>query len=75
MVDKSFAEVPRPDVVVFPAASAPVSLIKDQEVLDWLRAAHKHTTFTTSVCTGGRVLAAAGLSPSQAGGTPSRSIR
>ena len=39
-------------------------------MLDWLRAARKHTTFTTSVCTGGLVLAAAGLSPSQAAGCP-----
>ena len=30
-------------------------------VLDWLRNAHRTTTFTTSVCTGSLVLAAAGL--------------
>jgi transcriptional regulator GlxA family with amidase domain len=30
-------------------------------VLDWLRAAHEHTTWTTSVCTGSLILATAGL--------------
>ena len=36
-------------------------LLNDEEVLDWLRDAHDHTTFTTSVCTGALVLAAARL--------------
>ena len=30
-------------------------------VLDWVREVHRHTIFTTSVCTGSLVLAAAGL--------------
>ncbi len=33
----------------------------DERVLEWLRSAHATTTFTTSVCTGSLVLAAAGL--------------
>ena len=61
MVDKSFAEVTRPDVVVFPGGIGTRVLLNDDEVLDWVREAHKHTTFTTSVCTGALVLAAAGL--------------
>jgi putative intracellular protease/amidase len=61
MVDKTFAEVPRPDVVVFPGGIGTRVLISDEEVLDWVRAAHEHTKFTTSVCTGSLVLAAAGL--------------
>jgi len=36
-------------------------LINDAEVLDWVQQAHEHSRFTTSVCTGGLVLAAAGL--------------
>ncbi len=31
------------------------------EVLDWIRAAHEGSTWTTSVCTGSLVLAAAGV--------------
>ena len=61
MVDKTFAEVPRPDVVVFPGGIGTRVLINDEEVLDWVREAHNHTRFTTSVCTGALVLAAAGL--------------
>ena len=61
MVDKSFGEVTRPDVVVFPGGIGTRVLLNDEEVLDWLREAHDHTTFTTSVCTGALVLAAAGL--------------
>jgi len=34
---------------------------EDTRVLDWLRRAHESTRFTTSVCTGSLVLAAAGL--------------
>jgi transcriptional regulator GlxA family with amidase domain len=48
-------------VVVFPGGIGTRVLINDAEVLDWVREAHKHSRFTTSVCTGGLVLAAAGL--------------
>ena len=72
MVDKAFGELTQPDVVVFPGGIGTRVLINDDEVLDWVREAHQHSRFTTSVCTGGLVLAAAGLSPSQAGGTPDR---
>ena len=60
-VDKAFAELTQPDVVVFPGGIGTRVLINDAEVLDWVREAHKHSWFTTSVCTGGLVLAAAGL--------------
>jgi transcriptional regulator GlxA family with amidase domain len=54
-VDATFEELARPDVIVFR------SLLEDERVLDWVRRAHETTTFTTSVCTGSLVLAAAGL--------------
>lgn len=60
-VDKAFAELTQPDVVVFPGGIGTRALINDAEVLDWVREAHEHSRFTTSVCTGGLVLAAAGL--------------
>jgi len=37
------------------------TLMRDEVILDWIREAHRHTLFTTSVCTGSLVLAAAGL--------------
>lgn len=61
MVDKAFAELTKPEVVVFPGGIGTRVLIGDEEVLDWVREAHQHSRFTTSVCTGGLVLAAADL--------------
>lgn len=60
-VDRALAEVPRPDVVVVPGGVGTRSLLDDAELLGWIREAHAHTTFTTSVCTGSLLLAAAGL--------------
>jgi putative intracellular protease/amidase len=59
--DATFDEVSQPDVLVFPGGIGTRTLIHDETVLDWVREVHKHTTFTTSVCTGSLVLAAAGL--------------
>jgi transcriptional regulator GlxA family with amidase domain len=60
-VDATFEELPRPDVIVFPGGVGSRPLVHDARVLDWLRTAHDTTRFTTSVCTGSLVLAAAGL--------------
>jgi transcriptional regulator GlxA family with amidase domain len=60
-VDATFAEMPHPDVIVFPGGVGTRALLGDETVLDWLRTAHATTRFTTSVCTGSLVLAAAGL--------------
>jgi transcriptional regulator GlxA family with amidase domain len=59
--DGTFEEHPNPDIVVFPGGHGTRALMDDERVLGWLRAAHPTTTFTTSVCTGSLVLAAAGL--------------
>ncbi|SDJ49459.1 DJ-1/PfpI family protein [Streptomyces indicus] len=56
---RTFAEVTRPDLVVVPGG--PDVPVRDQELRDWLRAADATTTWTTSVCTGSLLLAAAGL--------------
>lgn len=60
-VDATFDEVPRPEVLLMPGGVGTRDLIADETVLDWVRGAHQHTLFTTSVCTGSLVLAAAGL--------------
>lgn len=54
-------EVPRPDIVLVPGGPGSEAAQKDKRLLDWLRAAHETTTWTTSVCTGSIILAAAGL--------------
>jgi putative intracellular protease/amidase len=55
------AEVGRPEVVVVPGGPGTRTLLDDERLLGWLRRTHEHTTFTTSVCTGSLLLAAAGL--------------
>ncbi len=59
--DATFEEVPAPAVVVFPGGPGTRRLTGDDRVLDWVRAVHPSSTWTTSVCTGSMVLAAAGL--------------
>lgn len=59
--DATFEEVPQPDVLLFPGGVGTRALITDEVVLEWVRRAHEHTLFTTSVCTGSLVLAAAGV--------------
>jgi len=59
--DATFEEVPAPDVLVFPGGFGTRALEHDDRVLEWVRAVHRTTLYTTSVCTGSLVLAAAGL--------------
>jgi putative intracellular protease/amidase len=60
-VQAAFSDVPAPDVVVVPGGPGTRALLADEDVLGWLRAAHATSTWTTSVCTGSLLLAAAGL--------------
>lgn len=60
-VDATFEELPEPDVMVFPGGVGTRPLELDEEVLEWVRHAHRSTRLTTSVCTGSLVLGAAGL--------------
>jgi putative intracellular protease/amidase len=61
-VDRTFADVPRPDVLLVPGGPAAGEYARDNHpIVDWIREAHPHTTWTTSVCTGALLLGAAGL--------------
>jgi putative intracellular protease/amidase len=60
-VDATFDEVPSPEIVIVPGGIGSRMLLQDDAVLSWVRHAHRTTRFTTSVCTGSLVLAAAGL--------------
>jgi transcriptional regulator GlxA family with amidase domain len=59
--DYSLEEVTAPDVVLVPGGEGNRPLMEDERVLSWLRAVDERTKWTTSVCTGSLVLAAAGL--------------
>ncbi|MET9607708.1 DJ-1/PfpI family protein [Streptomyces sp. NPDC006512] len=61
VADRSLGEVTRPDIVVVPGGPHPELEMKNPAVLDWLREVDATTTWTTSVCTGSLLLAAAGL--------------
>ena len=61
-IEHRLADVPRPDVFVVPGGLAGTfAAAKDEEILGWVREAHEHSTFSTSVCTGSLILGAAGL--------------
>ena len=60
--DATLADVPSADVLVIAGGSSGVAkTIEDTAVLDWIRAVHSTSIWTTSVCTGALILGAAGL--------------
>ncbi|MFD8827236.1 DJ-1/PfpI family protein [Streptomyces sp. NPDC059605] len=61
VADRTFADVPAPDVVIVPGGPGQQDQMENEVLLDWLRAADATSTWTTSVCTGSLLLAAAGL--------------
>jgi transcriptional regulator GlxA family with amidase domain len=59
--DLAIADIPDPDIVLVPGGEGNRPLMQDTDVLDWLRTAHRGSTWTTSVCTGALLLGAAGI--------------
>ena len=59
--DRTLADVTSPDIVVVPGGPGQTPQMENTALLDWLRAADATSTWTTSVCTGSLLLAAAGL--------------
>jgi putative intracellular protease/amidase len=59
--DASLAELEHPDLVLVPGGPGQTALMADGPVHEWLRAAYETSEWTTSVCTGSLILAAAGL--------------
>lgn len=57
----TFEDLPRPDIVVLPGGIGTRALLDDGRLLAWIREAHEHARWTTSVCTGALLLGAAGL--------------
>jgi transcriptional regulator GlxA family with amidase domain len=54
-------DVPNPDVIVVPGGPGQNDQMQDGPLHHWLRAADRTSLWTTSVCTGSLILAAAGL--------------
>ena len=59
--DHTLDEVTEPDILLVPGGMGSRPLLRDEEVLEWVRSVHERTRWTTSVCTGSLILAAAGL--------------
>jgi transcriptional regulator GlxA family with amidase domain len=60
--EASFADVPRPDIIVVPGGPGQAAHMGvDSPLREWLIAADQTSTWTTSVCTGSLILAGAGL--------------
>jgi transcriptional regulator GlxA family with amidase domain len=58
----SFDEVTAPEIVVVPGGMITRRMARDgHPLIDWVKAVHPTTTWTTSVCTGSILLAAAGV--------------
>ncbi len=58
----AFEDVGQVDVLIVPGSSANTAhAMKDPLVIEFVRQVHEHSRFTTSVCSGALVLAAAGI--------------
>jgi putative intracellular protease/amidase len=60
-VDAVFEDIPEPEVFVVPGGWGTRALLDDERILSWIRHAHEHSEWTTSVCTGSLLLGAAGV--------------
>jgi len=61
LAERSIEDVRRPEIVLVPGGPGEVAARAGGPALEWLRAVHETSTWTTSVCTGSLILAAAGL--------------
>ena len=61
VAERPLAEVERADLLLVPGGPGDAAVRESEAALDWVRRVHAGTTWTTSVCTGSLILAAAGL--------------
>ena len=61
VAEGSLQDASEPDIVLVPGGPGEVAARAGGPALDWLRKVHETSTWTTSVCTGSLILAAAGL--------------
>jgi transcriptional regulator GlxA family with amidase domain len=61
VAEHSLADAAQPDIVLVPGGPGEVAARAGGPVLEWLREVDRASTWTTSVCTGSLILAAAGL--------------
>ena len=61
LAERSIDDVDHTDIVLVPGGPGEVAARAGGPALEWLRAVHETSTWTTSVCTGSLLLGAAGL--------------
>ena len=61
VAEEPLSAVPHPDIIMVPGGFGTRVLMTPNPLLDWLRAAHETSQWTTSVCTGSLLLGAAGI--------------
>jgi putative intracellular protease/amidase len=61
LAERSIEEVPATDILLVPGGPGEVAARAGGPALEWVRAMHETSTWTTSVCTGSLILAAAGV--------------
>jgi putative intracellular protease/amidase len=61
LAERSIGEVPATDILLVPGGPGEVAARAGGPALEWVRAMHETSTWTTSVCTGSLILAAAGV--------------
>jgi putative intracellular protease/amidase len=61
VADEGLDAVPSPEIVMVPGGMGTRTLLTPNPLLDWIRNAHATSRWTTSVCTGSLLLAAAGI--------------
>ncbi len=59
--DRSITEVSRADILVVPGGFGEEQVGANPAMIEWVRAIHATTQWTTSVCTGALILGAAGI--------------
>lgn len=61
MAEEPLTAVPHPEIIMVPGGFGTRALLTPNPLLDWIRAAHETSQWTTSVCTGSLLLGAAGV--------------
>jgi transcriptional regulator GlxA family with amidase domain len=57
----AYEDLPQPDVLLVPGGLGTYDALEDERLVEWIRRAHETSDWTTSVCTGSLLLAAAGV--------------
>src|SRR5262245_38196230 len=61
IADEPLSAVPHPEILMVPGGFGTRALLTPNPLLNWIRAAHETSQWTTSVCTGSLLLGAAGV--------------